>query len=135
MANSTELAKAIFALTKFYWRHAAKHTSELTETEFLALDFLSTKQTATVGEITKDIRVLAAQMSRIVRRLEQVDFITADINPKDKRRVDITLTKAGKHAHKTYRDAKMAPIIEALERLKPKQRAQFMSLVEQMTGR
>jgi len=132
--TTAQLADAIHAMSKLSWRRTARETSDLTESEYLALDHLAQAGTSTVGEITEAISVLPAQMSRIIRRLEKAKLATGSINPEDKRRVDMSITPRGKRAHTKYRNAKLAPLIEALERLTSQERIQFMSLIHKMRG-
>lgn len=135
MIATTRLAESIFRLSKLSWRDVAKQTAELTESAFLALDHLAETEVASVGEITKQIKVLPAQMSRILRSLESKGLVACDINPGDKRKVDVTITKTGKRVHSSYRKAKLIPIINALDRLSEAERSQFMALVQKMTKR
>jgi len=130
--TTTQLAEAIHAMSKLSWRRTARETSELTESEYLALDHLVQTETSTVGEIIKAINVLPAQMSRIVRNLEDAGFASGSINPDDKRKVNISVTKKGKQVYTKYRKAKLGPLIDALERLTPNERSQFMSLIHKM---
>ena len=134
MPKTDELAEAIFKMSMRTWRRTAKAISDLTESEFLALDCLASKS-CTVGEIIQSVQVLPAQMSRIVRRLEQAAYVTSDLNPDDKRKVDLSITSKGKKAYERFRKAKITPIVEALERLTPKDREIFMSCLERMSGK
>ena len=61
--------------------------------------------------------------------------MSSEINRQDRRRIDVTITHAGRASHARYRDAKLAPILAALERLTQTERSQFMMLVEKMSGR
>jgi DNA-binding MarR family transcriptional regulator len=135
MPETAQLAEAILALSKKSWIQASRGTTEITESEFLALDCLTEVGTATVGETQQHIKVVPAQMSRLLRRLESAKFVTSDINPEDRRRVDITITDSGRAVHARYRKAKLAPIIAALDHLTENERAQFMALVHKMTSR
>ena len=135
MPETAQLATAILALSKKSWIEASRDTSEVTESEFLALDHLADAGTVTVGEVQKCIKVAPAQMSRILRRLEGGGFVTSDINREDRRRIDITITESGRAVHAKYRKAKLAPILAALERLSSEERAAFMQLVNKMSAR
>jgi DNA-binding MarR family transcriptional regulator len=135
MLETRRLAEAILTLSKRSWIETSRETAELTESEFLALDYLADTGTATVGEVQKHIKVLPAQMSRLVRRLQEADLVSSEINRQDRRKIDVTITQAGRASHARYRDAKLAPIIAALERLTKMERSQFMMLVERMSGR
>ncbi len=135
MHETRRLAEAILTLSKRSWIETSRETAELTESEFLALDYLADTGTSTVGEVQKHIKVLPAQMSRLVRRLQEVDLVSSEINRQDRRKIDVTITQAGRASHARYRDAKLAPILAALERLTKTERSQFMMLVEKMSGR
>ncbi len=133
--TAARLAEAIFEMSKRTWRQAARATSEVTESEFLALDFLGEVGLASVGDITRAVEVLPAQTSRIVRSLERQGLITCDINAEDKRKVNVRLTAKGKRIHARYRLAKLDPIHSALQRLSPREQKQFMTLVNKMVAR
>jgi DNA-binding MarR family transcriptional regulator len=134
-------AEEIFELTKLSWmardrQHRHKGQIDLTESEFLALDALAKAdpQAMRVGEIQKRIGVLPAQMSRVIRSLEGKAgkrLIRCQINPADKRKIDVTLTEIGRRAHKAFRDARLASSIEFVAQLNPEDRAEFMRILHQ----
>jgi len=105
--------------------------SEFSETEYLAVDALAKDQPLTVGDIQKRIGVQPAQMSRILRSLENrpKSFVECRINAQDRRRVDVTLTAAGKSAHQDYRKARLGFATEVLANLPPEDRVQFMRIL------
>ena len=135
MPETAQLAEAILALSKKSWINASRKTAEITESEFLALDYLAEVGTATVGETQQHIKVVPAQMSRLLRRLQSAGLVTSGINRKDRRRVDMTITDSGRAVHAKYRKAKLAPIVAALERLSSDERDAFMQLVNKMSAR
>jgi DNA-binding MarR family transcriptional regulator len=135
MPHTAELAEAILTLSKRSWIETSRDTAEVTESEFLALDYLAENGTATVGEIQRHIKVVPAQMSRLLRRLEAAGFVDTAINRDDRRKVDISMTEAGAVVHGRYRKAKLAPILSALERLSADERTEFMRLVNKMSAR
>jgi DNA-binding MarR family transcriptional regulator len=73
-------------------------------------------------------------MSRIVRSLEDSRFVTCDINPQDKRKIDVTITDSGRLSYEKFRKSKLQSILDALERLTEEERMQFMELLRKMTG-
>lgn len=108
---------------------------DLSETEFLTLDALSKDQPMTIGEVQKRIGVLPAQMSRIVRALEQQGgrgYVECNINPKDRRRIDISLTPTGEQAYQRYRSARLASMYDTLSALRPADRMEFMRMLRQI---
>ncbi len=93
--------------------------TDLKEIEFLTLSLLQQHDTLIVGEIQRQLGVLPAQMSRILRSLETRDrpLIACRINPHDKRKVDVTLTTAGLRALREYQSARVQQITGLLDRL------------------
>jgi DNA-binding MarR family transcriptional regulator len=135
-ANIEEMALEIFGLTKMSWlsrQHSkVKDAIDLSETEFLTLDMLILRQPQTVGEIQKQIGVLPAQMSRIVRALEtkfDQPLIRSEINPEDKRKVDITLTDVGTEAHDAYQMARVRQTMGIVAELTPQDRDEFIRIL------
>ena len=108
---------------------------DLSETEFLTLDVLSKDEPLTIGEVQKRVGVVPAQMSRIVRALEEQGgrgYVECHINPQDRRRVDISLTKAGKEAYEKFRSARLSSMYETLAALAPEDRFEFMRMMRQI---
>lgn len=102
---------------------------ELSETEFLALDLLVKNGTMNVGEIQREIGVLPAQMSRLMRALEGKgvgSLVECRINEDDRRKVDVTLSDVGRKEWQEYRDARRQTNIEFLEHLDPADREGLM---------
>jgi DNA-binding MarR family transcriptional regulator len=132
-----EFAEEIFEVAKDVWamqsRAKGKSHAEITETEFLALDYLlKAEQPVTVGDIQRHIGVLPAQMSRIIRALESKTgqtLVACKINPQDKRKVDVELTPAGKAAHQAYRQMKLGSTEKMLAGLSENDRAEFVRIL------
>jgi DNA-binding MarR family transcriptional regulator len=96
-----------------------RRAGDLKEIEFLTLSLLHKRETLIVGDIQRQLGVLPAQMSRIIRALETRDrpLIACRINPQDKRKIDVALTPAGLQAWQDYQDARLRNIAELLSRL------------------
>lgn len=132
-----DLAEEIFELTTLSStvRSRSRRSmtgNRLTETEFLTLNALARHAPQTVGEIQKEIEVLPAQMSRIVRALEDKDdeaLIECRINQHDRRRTDVTLTTAGRKAHEAYRQLRLGMTANLLRELSARDRDEFMRLL------
>ncbi len=133
------LGEEIFELTKIVAHARAqssnKHVETLTETENLTLDLLSKNDVMTVGEIQKAVGVLPAQMSRIVRALEDkggTAYIECNINPDDRRMINVSITPAGKKALSNYRKARLSMILKILSVLNHSERDDFMNMLRKM---
>jgi len=116
-------------------RARAGNPEELTETEFLALDALTRLDTMTVGEIQKQVGVLPAQMSRIIRSLESRGkdaLVACAINPHDRRKIDVSITTRGRKAHDAYQTARMSFVTAILNDLTPEDRLEFMRIIRAM---
>ncbi len=105
---------------------------DLSETEYIALDALAKSQPLTIGEIQKKVGVVPAQMSRIIRALEEQGgrgYVECKINPQDRRRIDVYLTDAGKKAYDIYRNVRLSSMYQILEILPPADRLNFMRIL------
>jgi len=132
-----ELALEMFELTRRTWfesqREKFKGGYDLSESEFLALDALEDQPSMSVGELRKRVGVLPAQMSRVLKALEQrydEKLVICSINPKDKRKIDVSITPRGRRAVNAYRRSKIKSSVDALHSLSDKDLA---SLAEIMT--
>lgn len=129
------MAEEIFELYKLVAIARARQPAnrdELSETEFLALDLLVQDEPLTVGEIQKRIGVVPAQMSRIARSLESdggKGLIDTKINQQDRRRVDVSLTVAGRRAYDDYRVVRLRSMRRTLEALDSTDQEEFMRML------
>lgn len=130
-------AEEVFELTKAGWllrtRRRRKDILDLTETEFLTIDLVACHESMTVGQLRKHVGVLPAQMSRILRSLERrgdKPLVKCAINPTDRRRIDVTITEAGRRAHRAFRDARVSMSVETLSQLPPQDVREFMRIME-----
>lgn len=108
---------------------------DLSETEYLTLDALMREEPLTIGEIQKRVGVVPAQMSRVIRALEESGgrgYVECRINPQDRRRVDVSLTEAGRKAHAKYRAARLQTMYQVLSVLRPPDREHFMRIMRQI---
>jgi len=131
-----EFAQELFEMSKDIWAAQSKaktnDQTELTETEFLALDLLVNGQPQTVGDLQKQIGILPTQMSRVIRALENKSegpLIRCQINQQDKRKVDVELTEAGRQAHQAYRQYKLGSIQRLLTGLSEQDRSELVRIV------
>ncbi len=106
-------------------------SDEPSEMEFLALNMLKKQGLLSVGEIQREIGILPAQMSRLVRSLEAKGggLVKCAINDQDRRKIDMTLTKAGEKAHAHYVLLRRATSLEFLRILNDGDRKVFMRVL------
>jgi DNA-binding MarR family transcriptional regulator len=96
-----------------------RRSGDLKEVEFLTLSLLHTHGTMIVGDIQRLLGILPAQMSRIIRSLENRDdpLIECRINPRDKRKIDVVLTPQGEKALLDYQEVRIGRLVEQLQNL------------------
>jgi DNA-binding MarR family transcriptional regulator len=113
-----------------------RRVADLKEVEFLTLSVLHNRETMIVGDIQRVLGVLPAQMSRIIRSLEDRDrpLIHCRINPRDKRKIDVCLTPAGEKSLMDYRDASVSRIIEHLRQLNDEDQEDLNRSLEKLTA-
>ena len=107
----------------------------LKEKEFLTLCHLRNKDLMNVGDIQKLLGVLPAQMSRIIRSLENRDIalISCSINPLDKRKIDVVLTDAGNIAFENHQTTRVCFVQELLQKLNDEEIDDLKKLVDRLT--
>ena len=109
---------------------------DLKEVEFLTLSILQARGTMIVGDIQRLLGVLPAQMSRIIRSLENRDrpLIGCRINVRDKRKIDVCLTPAGEKALLDYQGARVGRLVELLRDLSDEDQDDLVRLFEKLGG-
>lgn len=93
-----------------------RRPGDLKEIEFHSLSILQRRGTMIVGDIQRLLGVLPAQMSRIIRSLEDRErpLIACHINPRDKRKVNVQLTPVGEKSLQDYQAARISRIAAVL---------------------
>lgn len=110
---------------------------DLKEIEYLTLAVLQGRGTMTVGDIQRRLGVLPAQMSRILRSLEDRDrpLIAGHINPRDKRKVDVQMTAAGEKTLQDYQAIRVTRIAAVLHDLPEEIQDDLGRLLEKLRAR
>lgn len=131
-----QLADEVYGVTRgvlaLRARSKAAGPEELTESEFITLDLLTGRESMTVGEIQKQMGIPPAQMSRIIRSLEDREgdaLVKCSINEQDRRKVDVTLTEPGRKAHHRYREVRRSTALQFLQHLNQEDREVFMRIL------
>jgi len=108
------VVEELFELTLMFWalrhRKRSEDPYDLTEPEFITLDTLMRQGTCTVGELQRVLEVQPAQMSRIIRSLEnkgESKLVRCELNADDRRRIDVSITDEGSRIHDEYRERRM----------------------------
>jgi DNA-binding MarR family transcriptional regulator len=96
-----------------------RRSGDLKEVEFLTLSLLHAQGSMIVGDIQRLLGILPAQMSRIIRALENraQPLIECRINPRDKRKIDVALTPHGEKTLLEYQESRIGPLVERLQHL------------------
>ena len=96
-----------------------RRSGDLKDIEYHALSILQGRGTMIVGDIQRLLGVLPAQMSRIIRALENraQPLISCSINSRDKRKIDVCLTPFGEQALLDYQGARVRRIADCLRNL------------------
>ena len=111
-----------------------RKTGDLKEIEFLTLSLLHQHAVLIVGDIQRQLGVLPAQMSRIIRALENRErpLICCKINAQDKRKIDVALTPSGQSAFQEYHMARVRSISGLLSKLQESDFNDLDRVVNQM---
>jgi DNA-binding MarR family transcriptional regulator len=129
----------MFDMTTHAWlasqREKMKGGYDLSESEFLALAALEHVASLSVGELRQHVGVLPAQMSRVIKALEQrydEKLVLCAINPQDKRKIDVSITPTGRRAVEAYRRAKIMTTVTALNSLSDEDLAAFTRILSKI---
>jgi DNA-binding MarR family transcriptional regulator len=87
-----------------------------------------------VGDIQRLLGVLPAQMSRVIRSLEDRErpLIACRINPRDKRKIDVCLTPAGEKAILDYEGPRIQGLADLVSRLPEEDQEDLGRLFEKL---
>jgi DNA-binding MarR family transcriptional regulator len=111
-----------------------RRTGDLKEVEYLTLTILQDHGTMIVGDIQRQLGILPAQMSRVIRALEQRErpLISCRINPNDKRKIDVCITSAGEKALLDYRAVRVSRIGELLRNLSEEDQEELTRVLDKL---
>src|SRR4051812_38905188 len=113
-----------------------RRAGDLKEVEFLTLSLLEANGTMIVGDIQRLLGTLPAQMSRIIRSLEnrELPLIECRINPRDKRKIDVCLTPHGERSLVDYQGVRVGRIIKQLQRLSEDDHEEMLRVLHKLHG-
>ena len=113
-----------------------RRPGDLKEAEYLTLNILHGHGTMIVGDIQRLLGVLPAQMSRIIRALEdrKESLIQCRINPHDKRKIDVCLTDAGEKTLLDYQSNRVRGIAELLRKLPEEDQEDLSRVIDKLHG-
>lgn len=109
---------------------------DLKEIEFLTLSLLQSHGTMIVGDIQRLLGILPAQMSRVIRSLENRErpLILCRINPRDKRKIDVCLTPHGEKTLLEYQDARVGRIVQRLHNVAEDDQEEMLRVLHKLRG-
>jgi DNA-binding MarR family transcriptional regulator len=111
-----------------------RRAGELKEVEFLTLSILHGQGTMIVGDIQRILGILPAQMSRVIRALENRDrpMIQCRINSRDKRKIDVCMTPYGEKALLDYQSVRVARIVERLQNISDEDQEDLLRVLHKL---
>lgn len=111
-----------------------RRPGDLKDIEFLTLSLLHAKGTMIVGDIQRLLGILPAQMSRVIRSLENRDrpLIQCHINSRDKRKIDVVLTGSGDKALLDYQDRRLGGLMDRMRHLPDEDREDLVRVLHKL---
>lgn len=133
----TEIAQDLFEVVTqlcLATPRGRRRPGDLKEIEFFALSLLHDHKTMIVGDMQRQLGVLPAQMSRVIRSLENrtIPLISCQINPQDKRKINVCLTEAGEKAVGDYQAAHVRRIADLLRDLPDEDQDDLVRLLDRV---
>jgi DNA-binding MarR family transcriptional regulator len=113
-----------------------RRAGDLKEVEFLTLSLLQAHGIMIVGDIQRVLGVLPAQMSRVIRALENRErpLIACRINTRDKRKIDVELTGTGEKALLDYQGKRVGWIVDQLSNLSDDDQEDLLRALNKLHG-
>jgi DNA-binding MarR family transcriptional regulator len=113
-----------------------RRPNDLKEVEYLTLALLQDRESMNVGDMQRLLGVLPAQMSRIIRSLENrsASLVACRINPRDKRKIDVCLTETGRKAFLDYQSARVHRLVELLRDMNEDDQADVTQSLDKVRG-
>ena len=117
-------------------RRGRRREGGLREVEFHTLAILQERGTMIVGDIQRLLGVLPAQMSRIIRLLENrpEPLIICRINPSDKRKIDVHITETGQKTLLEFQAVRVRRIADQLQDLSDDEQEHLLQLLDRLHG-
>lgn len=111
-----------------------RRSGELKEVEFLTLSILHGQGTMIVGDIQRILGILPAQMSRVIRALENRErpMIQCRINSRDKRKIDVCMTPYGDKALLDYQSVRVGRIVERLQHISDEDQEDLLRVLHKL---
>jgi len=111
-----------------------RRVGDLKEVEYLTLSILQGRGTVIVGDIQRQLGILPAQMSRVIRALETRErpLISCRINSVDKRKIDVCLTTAGEKALLDYQAVRVSRIAGLLRKLPEEDQEELTRVLDKL---
>ena len=91
-----------------------------------ALSLLSENGPLTVGQLAGRLELTLPTISGIVADVEKAGFVTRAADPTDRRRTIVSLIPAQTEAVSAWLDGSSAPMVRALDKLRPDERATLL---------
>jgi DNA-binding MarR family transcriptional regulator len=113
-----------------------RRAGDLKEVEFLTLSLLQGNGVMIVGDIQRILGILPAQMSRVIRSLENREraLIQCRINSRDKRKIDVELTPHGEKALLEYQAKRVGRIVAQLSNLTDEDQDDLIRALNKLHG-
>jgi len=105
---------------------------ELTVPQFRVLAYLSGHAGGSLSEVAEHIGLTRPAMSVLVDGLVGQKLVTRQTDPDDRRRLTLTLTRAGQSLYGAARQHSQAQLAARLETLTPEERAALLNTLEQL---
>jgi DNA-binding MarR family transcriptional regulator len=95
-----------------------------------ALSLLREHGPLTVGRLAVDLGLNLATVSGVVADLERAEFVARSPDPADRRRTIVALVPGRGAVIEAWLDGVTAPLVRALDKLSPRERATFVKAME-----
>ncbi len=93
------------------------------------------EQPRVAGDLAKELGVRAASLTRMMERLESQGLVERRLDRADRRRILVEITATGRDLLGSINDWHKGPVVQALNAMTERERAQFTRIVDDFLDR
>lgn len=103
--------------------------------QFWAMGWMRERGEATMHELSEAMQMKPSTATMLVDRMVRLKLAARRRNVDDRRKVHVRLTRAGERMLDDMRDQKKRALTETFRHMQPRERAQYLQLIETLADR
>lgn len=106
--------------------------NEMVKGERFIICYLYSHERTLPGEIAQEMHTTTAHVAKILRGLDERGFVTRELDVKDRRRILVSLTEAGKKEAQIYVENMLGLLEQALRHLGEEDASEYVRITKKL---